>query len=52
MHLCIRGLDFASIYEFWMMVIIYSTIYVTVYPIEFGRIKQKTKKLAFVITQY
>ena len=34
------------------MAIVYSTIYVTVYPIEFRSFKQKTITLAYVITQY
>jgi hypothetical protein len=45
MHLCIRCLDFASIYEFSMMVIVYCTIYVTVYPIEFRSDQAKDYKI-------
>ena len=49
MHLCIRCLDFASIYEFSMMVIVYCTIYVTVYPIEFRSDQAKDYKIGICI---
>ena len=43
------GLDFAFIYEFLMMVIVYCAMYVTVYPIEFRLDQAKDYKIGICI---